>query len=180
MTNESDQAQDPYRLELEQRAHRYAEVFRNVDEDSVELCLALLRTSTILSRSIGRTIAAFNFNMNPPRLLVLRALYLSDAQRLSFNEIAGQMGVNPTNLTTIIDVLVRDGWVERATNEEDRRVVYVQLTEDGKARCEVILPAMLQFMGSFASGLSAKRTAAMLESLSLLRRRADELSRNEE
>lgn len=179
VTSELDSAQDPYRLELEQRAHRYAEVFQDVNQDAVELCLALLRTSTILSRSIGRTIASLNFNMNPPRLLVLRALYLSAEQRLPFNEIATQMGVNSTNLTTIIDILERDGWVERVANEEDRRVVYVRLTADGKDRCDVLLPAMLRFMGSFAAGLSAAETAAMLESLSHLRGRAEELSRNE-
>jgi DNA-binding MarR family transcriptional regulator len=154
-------------------------VFQDVDEDSVELCLALLRTSTILSRSIGRTIASLNFNVNPPRLLVLRALYLSNEQQLPVNEIAGQMGVNSTNLTTIIDVLVRDGWVERVANEEDRRVVYVRLTAEGKARCEVFLPAMLRFMGGFASGLKGAEKAAMLNSLSRLRRRAEELSSNE-
>jgi MarR family 2-MHQ and catechol resistance regulon transcriptional repressor len=44
------------------------------------------------------------------------------------------------NLTTVLDNLERDGLVERAPVEGDRRQNLVQLTERGKRRIEKIFP----------------------------------------
>jgi DNA-binding MarR family transcriptional regulator len=43
-------------------------------------------------------------------------------------------GLRPAATTALIDRLERKGWVERVPSNEDRRLVLVQMTEEGMAR----------------------------------------------
>jgi DNA-binding MarR family transcriptional regulator len=55
------------------------------------------------------------------------------AQRgtLSMNKLSEEMGVAISTMTRVVDILVRDGVVARKGGREDRRRVYVQLTDKG-------------------------------------------------
>ena len=46
--------------------------------------------------------------------------------------LANDLGVTPGNVTGIVDRLVEQGLVSRTQNPEDRRVVFLQLTEKGR------------------------------------------------
>lgn len=170
---------DSHRDELEERASRYAELFPFVDGENIEVCLAILRTSTVLGRAIGRKIRPLDYNLNGARLQVLRTLYLAPDKRLPLKEIARQMAVSSTNITTIIDVLERDGWISRLTNEADRRVTYAALTEVGENRCLEFLPVMLQAMNGFSLDLSASERGLLLSMLANLRNHAESIEGTE-
>jgi DNA-binding MarR family transcriptional regulator len=60
---------------------------------------------------------------------VLEILY--EAQPRQMSEIAGNLGVTRSTVTTIIDKLVEGGLVERETDAVDRRRSFVHLTEMG-------------------------------------------------
>jgi DNA-binding MarR family transcriptional regulator len=49
------------------------------------------------------------------------------------SELAADLGMAPTTLSSIIDRLVRKGQVKRVPNAEDRRSYRLQLTASGKA-----------------------------------------------
>jgi DNA-binding MarR family transcriptional regulator len=51
---------------------------------------------------------------------------------LPISKIGRQLYISKPNMTPLIDKLVDDGWVKRSRSEKDRRVVNVEITEEGK------------------------------------------------
>jgi DNA-binding MarR family transcriptional regulator len=52
---------------------------------------------------------------------------------MSMRELAGLLGMDPPNLTTVVDDLERSGLVERQSHPTDRRVKLVAATSKGAA-----------------------------------------------
>ena len=52
---------------------------------------------------------------------------------LPISEIGKMLFTSKPNMTSLIDRLVKDGNVKRSRSEEDRRIVKVEITEDGKS-----------------------------------------------
>ena len=57
---------------------------------------------------------------------------LRAAPRLPVSELAASAGVAPPTATKMLDALVRDGLAERTPSKQDRRVVHVALTPQGR------------------------------------------------
>ena len=55
-----------------------------------------------------------------------------DKSCFSMKELASNIGVKLTNMTMMVDNLVKDGMVERGRDDKDRRKVMVRLTPKGK------------------------------------------------
>lgn len=51
---------------------------------------------------------------------------------LSMNELSEAMGVANSTMTRMVDQLVRKGLVQRRPDDEDRRMVQVRLSEQGR------------------------------------------------
>ena len=47
-------------------------------------------------------------------------------------DIANLLNISPAAITYMIDKLYKNNWLERIRNEEDRRVVWLKLTESGE------------------------------------------------
>ncbi|MBV7338179.1 MarR family transcriptional regulator [Chloroflexi bacterium TSY] len=56
------------------------------------------------------------------------------------NEIGQKLLISKSNVVAVVDKLEKRGFVERHRSEEDRRCVFVHLTESGRAIVEKILP----------------------------------------
>jgi MarR family 2-MHQ and catechol resistance regulon transcriptional repressor len=56
------------------------------------------------------------------------------------SELADKLLTSPSNLTTVIDNLERDGLVRRRRSTEDRRQVEVSLTDEGRELIEEVFP----------------------------------------
>ena len=52
--------------------------------------------------------------------------------RLPVSELAASAGVAPPTATRMLDALVRDGLAERTPCQQDRRVVHIALTPEGR------------------------------------------------
>jgi DNA-binding MarR family transcriptional regulator len=63
----------------------------------------------------------------------MRALRRIAARPMSMRELAALLGVDPPNLTTVVDDLERSGLVERRAHPTDRRVKLVAATPKGTA-----------------------------------------------
>ena len=66
----------------------------------------------------------------------IRALRRIADRPMSMRELAAQLGVDPPNLTTLVDDLERSGLVERQPHPTDRRVKLVVATSDGESLAE--------------------------------------------
>jgi DNA-binding MarR family transcriptional regulator len=65
-------------------------------------------------------------------LAVMRLLAARDG--LKSSEVAARGLWSPGTVTSVVDTLVRDGYVERRRGEADRRVVWLHLTGRGRAK----------------------------------------------
>jgi DNA-binding MarR family transcriptional regulator len=61
----------------------------------------------------------------------MRALRRIAARPMSMRELAASVGVDPPNLTTVVDGLERSGLVERQAHPTDRRIKLVAATLKG-------------------------------------------------
>ena len=75
---------------------------------------------------------------------VLIQLATTDERRLRMGELAERLLLSRSGITRLVDRLEREGFVERATCESDRRGQWAQLTERGYARLRDATPVHLR------------------------------------
>jgi DNA-binding MarR family transcriptional regulator len=64
---------------------------------------------------------------------VLLRLARAPGHSLRMTDLADRVMLSPSGLTRLVDQLERDGLVKRRRSDEDARVVFAHLTEDGRA-----------------------------------------------
>ena len=64
-------------------------------------------------------------------LMIICKLTKENQQGVKVLDISREMGIAPPSITLLVNSLVKDGYVERKTNEEDRRSVQISLTNRG-------------------------------------------------
>ena len=96
-----------------------AEVFNAI------LCLysLLQRASDDYFKPYALTPVKFN------TLLLIK--YLGRDKGLSQSDISHHLIVTPSNITRLIDRLIKDGYCERTTNKNDRRIKLIKITSKG-------------------------------------------------
>ena len=77
-------------------------------------------------------------DLTPSQFAVLEALYHLGS--LTQGEVSHKVLKSVSNITTVIDNLERNGYVRRERGTQDRRKIYIHLTEAGEGKLEVVLP----------------------------------------
>jgi DNA-binding MarR family transcriptional regulator len=98
------------------------------------LHLLLLAASRIMGAFYAGTLAQAGLQVSPAGLGVLRVLLAGDG--LKSSDVAARGWSSPGTLTSVVDTLVREGYVERRRDAGDRRVVRLYVTEKGRRTCE--------------------------------------------
>ena len=93
---------------------------------------ALLLTATKLSGDYGQcTVQSAGLKVSLAGLGVLRVLI--DEDGLKSSEVADRAWSSPGTVTSVVNTLVRDGFVVRKPDEADRRIVRLYITDSGRA-----------------------------------------------
>jgi DNA-binding MarR family transcriptional regulator len=85
---------------------------------------------------------AVNYNLllatdiNKSHVGLMFTLYRAENMTLTMSALGNAMAVSKPNVTTIVDKLVALNFVERVNDPDDRRLVYIKLTKEGKAFIE--------------------------------------------
>lgn len=104
-----------------------------------------IRATDIHSRKLAR-----ETGLTTPQLVVVRAVARSQGPTVS--EIARTVSLSQATATTLLNTLETKGLISRQRSEEDRRRVYVHLTDAGKALLETAPePLQEQFSARFRS-----------------------------
>jgi DNA-binding MarR family transcriptional regulator len=98
------------------------------------LHLLLLAASRVMGAFYAGTLAQAGVRLSPAGLGVLRVLLAGDG--LKSSDVAARGWSSPGTLTSVVNTLVREGYVERRADAEDRRVVRLYLTDQGRRTCE--------------------------------------------
>jgi DNA-binding MarR family transcriptional regulator len=81
---------------------------------------------------------------------------------LMMSEIASRAGLSTSTVTTVMDGLVDKGLVQRERSENDRRVVSVELTKDGKNVYREIEQFHLGLVRGMLSNLSSAEQGTLI------------------
>ncbi len=90
---------------------------------------------------------------------VLEVLYHLGS--LSQSAIGAKLLKSGGNMTLVIDNLVKHGYVKRRRCENDRRVIWVDLTPSGRAKIQSVLPVHIAAIVAEMSILSADEQSAL-------------------
>ena len=104
--------------------------------------------------------------------LSIRELHVVEAvaclqadSRSTMAEIARYLHLSPASLTTAVNVLVKKGFLDREYSAEDRRVIYVRLTETGEAANRKYLDFVRNMLYEVSSDLDEDVADQMIEVL---------------
>ena len=141
---------------LRRTAQRYKRELPWADEDAIMITLGIIRARRVMLAATPRHIETLNLgvSLSGARVTLLLTLYFAHDRRLAQNRISREMEVSRTNITNLIDGLVKDDLVTRVTSPVDRRVSYAQLTTRGESLCARLLPAMTQMMMDICSSFT--------------------------
>ena len=121
--------------------------------------------------------AAQGTGLSPAGLGVLRVLVARDG--LKSSEVAARGWSTPATVTSVVDTLVRDGYVERRRDDEDRRVVRLFVTNAGRRKCEEAVMIMAPRMSSCLAFVDPADEPVIRKFLSGMIMRFGELIREE-
>lgn len=88
-------------------------------------------------------------------------LAVADGEALTQREVADRCYVTPATVTGVVDTLERDGLVTRERSTDDRRVVRVRLTDEGRARLARTRREAVRQMAPVFGDLSARDEAVV-------------------
>jgi DNA-binding MarR family transcriptional regulator len=120
---------------------------------SAELLLNLIYTHNTISTNLDRYIAAHGITRAAFNVLMI--LSRSEAKGCKQNEISKLMLVSRANITGLVDGLVKQGFVQRQSHQNDRRANMVRILPAGEALLEEILPNYYEHFHTMCSVLSA-------------------------
>jgi DNA-binding MarR family transcriptional regulator len=102
-------------------------------------------------------------------------LTLRDHGPLTMNEFAAEMKLHATTMTRMVDALVDKGLVERQNDRQDRRIVCVALTSEGRETAGLVQDTKRDMLGDAFAGLSPAEQSTILQALGRLTAAAEQL-----
>ncbi|HMV79667.1 MAG TPA: MarR family transcriptional regulator [Leptospiraceae bacterium] len=82
--------------------------------------------------------------MTNGEFLMLKSIVQSGNRKVS--ELAKELGVSMPYITSLSDKMVKKGFIERRQFEEDRRIVVLKLTKEGKKKYSRLDRLILNYM----------------------------------
>jgi DNA-binding MarR family transcriptional regulator len=111
-------------------------------------------------------------DMSTPQFKAL--LLISEEEGIRMRELARKMGGSFSNATALVDRLVERGLVERLAEPEDRRVVLVRVSEEGRRLIEKLVTSWRAISPSLLETLAPKDLDKVHDALRILLKAAQQ------
>jgi MarR family 2-MHQ and catechol resistance regulon transcriptional repressor len=170
MTNKKESQPETY---AHRTANLYAAAFDWADAAAIEASRSVIDAYHAQTAAVARLSTAIGANRTVGRHALVRLLHFADGKRMTQFEIAAEMRVTSSNVTFLVDGLEKEGLVRRLPHPSDRRTVYVQLTEEGEAFANLIVPSIARFMACMLEGFTDAEKQVLVGYLDRLRRNAE-------
>jgi DNA-binding MarR family transcriptional regulator len=113
-----------------------------------------------LQRELAKTMRAHAFKhwmtLSLSTTQVKSLFCIVENERISSKKLADMLFVTPANVTGIVDKLIEQGFVRRVENSEDRRVVFLETTDEGKKLIANLEQMATEHTAKMLSGLSGE------------------------
>src|SRR5690349_19526073 len=108
--------------------------------DGMAMVTSVVRAQQLLLERIDAVLRPRDLTF--ARYEVLRLLSFAREQAMPMSRLGSLLQVHPTSVTSAVDRLVAQGYVERVRGDEDRRVVRAVLTDAGREAVEEATAAL--------------------------------------
>ncbi len=95
-----------------------------------------------------------------PQFYILQLL--RNEGRSTVSSLAEDMSVKPSAITAMIDRLLKQEYVSRERDEQDRRVVFIQIAEEGKKVLEETLQKRKSILVKYLSHLEREEIESLI------------------
>ena len=133
------------KLSKHEMMHRRAKEFINADEDTVETYWLFLHVARQILSTFQNRLE--RFGLSDGKMYVLTLLRHSPDYSLTPSELADRCEVTRGTITGLLDGLERSGLIARKNHPEDRRMLTIQLTEQGLAFFDEVMPQHFRRFG---------------------------------
>ncbi len=134
--------------------------------DGMAMVTSVVRVQQLLMERIDAVLRPLDLTF--ARYEVLRLLSFAQSGSMPMTRLGSLLQVHPTSVTSAVERLVKQGYVERLRRDDDRRVILASLTDAGR---DVVERATLGLNAQVFEqpGLSLERVEQLTELLGELR-----------
>ncbi|MCK9471889.1 MAG: MarR family transcriptional regulator [Bacilli bacterium] len=136
----------------------------------------ILRASKSLEKLLKSDISSYG--LNTTEFGVLEFLYHRGPQPMS--NLCKKLLMANSSMTYVVDNLVKNNYVDKYNDSEDKRSNFVALTEEGEKYIESIFPTHENRISEVFSVLSEEEQESMMESLKKVGILAETIATNKE
>jgi len=144
------------------------------DTTCTEAYASLCRTGEALLGELDRRIV-LTYDMHQAAATAL-AVIDGAASPLTPSQVSDRVLIPSATMTATLDLLERRGWIRRTPNPADRRSILVEITPDGRAAADRLLPGIRAVERSVMSALTQDERALLLDLLAKVLARAAEVA----
>lgn len=123
-------------------------------KESLRTWLRLLSCEAVVEQSI-RSHFRKTFAVTLPQFDVLSELERA-GQRLTMSQLSKELMVSNGNITGVVDRLEKNGLVKRARPEHDRRIQYIELTDEGRKQFQPMAKQHEAWVAAMFDGVSVE------------------------
>jgi DNA-binding MarR family transcriptional regulator len=150
----------------------FADEYPGGDPTCTEAYASLCRTGEALLSELDRRI---RLTSGIPQAAATALAVIDGAgEPLTPSQVSDRVLVASATMTAMLDLLERRGWIRRIPNPGDRRSVLIEITPDGRAVADQLLPGIRAVERSILSVLSPDERGCLLDMLSKILARAAE------
>jgi DNA-binding MarR family transcriptional regulator len=114
-------------------------------------------TLFFMVRGLVRTKLAQGRRLDPYAWLRIETMvYIRDNAGAPMKDIAAYLSITAPSATSLVNALVKGGFVERRTDPRDKRALRVYLTKKGQKKLQEAMKHGMQVLGELFAPLSAK------------------------
>jgi DNA-binding MarR family transcriptional regulator len=157
-----------HEVSVRESAYSLRRLFPDLDPLIFEAFLTTGRTWNVLQALGAKRYAVLGLTGH--QLSTLRFLLLAEDNRLTIGDIATMLATSSTNVTKLVNRMERAGFVERTTDQNDRRITWVELTPIGRDRYIATMPSSHQDREAFGV-LSQEEQRVLIDLLARVRQK---------
>lgn len=132
-----------------------------------EATIALLRTASVVGRTLGRVLEPWGLSL--AQYNALRIIRGAGGDGIATLAIRDRMIEEGTTITRILDKLEQSGYIRRERALPDRRQVMCEVTPEGRRLLDKIDPAVDTADEEAVAALTARQVAQLIELLDTVR-----------
>ena len=152
----------------------FEDEYPGADRTCTEAYASLCRTGEALLGEVDRRVR-MTFGI-PQAAATALAVIDGAGVPLTPSQVSDRVLIASATMTATLDLLERRGWIRRLANPDDRRSTLIEITPDGKAATDQLLPGIRTLEKGILSALTPGEREHLLELLAKVLARAAEVA----